>query len=399
MSMPPCSTCEGIIVSKNFSMSHRTASECRPEYAAISAAQVLCAAEWRADLPGVAKSQFSADSTDQIFTGPEVVILQIRYRKGVLAMHAHGIMFHHFHDETANLKRQGSISAADLELIITTLRANFNILDAKEYSKRTSTGTLQSNDLTLTFDDALKCQHDIAAPILKKYNIRAFFFVYSSVFGDNPDPLEYYRDFRNSYFNNIDSFYESFFMHFNDKHPNLSKDYKQNYPKDYLSEFPFYTDNDRHFRFVRDKILGPEPYSSILEIMMQSAGYSKAERRKTLFLEKKDLISLSSEGHSIGLHSHTHPTQIHLLDEITQRREYEENHRFIQETIGIKPDCMSHPNGNYDSTTLSILNHLGISIGFRSSMNPSVGMSNLEIPREDHANVIKLITQTGGYLR
>lgn len=314
-------------------------------------------------------------------------------------MHSHGIMFHHFHDETVHLKGQGSISAADLESIINALLANFTILDAREYSKRASAGTLQSNDLTLTFDDALKCQHDIAAPILKKYDIRAFFFVYSSVFGDNPDPLEYYRDYRNSCFDNLDSFYESFFMHFNTKYPRYSEKYKQDYPKDYLSAFPFYTDNDRRFRFVRDKILGPELYNSILEVMMQSAGYSKAERRKTLFMEKEDLVSLSSQGHIIGLHSHTHPTQIHLLEESIQRREYEENQKFIQENIGIKPACMSHPCGNYNSTTLSILNRLGISIGFRSSMSPSVAMSNLEIPREDHANVMKSITQTGGYLR
>lgn len=317
--------------------------------------------------------------------------------KGFSAMHAHAIMFHHFHDESVHSKGQGSISAADLELIITTLSDNFHILDPIEYGKKTRAGTLRSNDLALTFDDALKCQYDVAAPILKKYDIRAFFFVYSSVFGDDPDPLEYYRDFRNCYFNDLDSFYEAFFKDFYETQPEYAEKYKQDFPKDYLSAFPFYTDNDRRFRFVRDKILGPELYNSILETMMQSVGYSKTERRKTLFMEKIDLVSLSSEGHSIGLHSHTHPTQIHLLDESIQRHEYEQNYKFIQETIGIRPDSMSHPCGNYDSSTLSILNHLGISIGFRSSMTPSVAMSNLEIPREDHANVMKLITQTGGY--
>ena len=314
-------------------------------------------------------------------------------------MHSHAIMFHHFHDESIHSKGQGSISAADLELIITALSTNFNILDAIEYSQKTSAGTLQPNDIALTFDDALKCQHDIAAPILKRYDIRAFFFVYSSVFGDNPDPLEFYRDFRNSYFDDLDSFYETFFGEFHANHLDYSEKYKQTYPEDYLSAFPFYSDNDRRFRFVRDKILGPKLYNSMLETMMQAAGYSKAERRKTLFMEKENIVSLSLEGHCIGLHSHTHPTQIHLLDESTQRREYEENQEFIKETIGIKPDSMSHPCGNYDLSTLSILNHLGILIGFRSSMTPSVAMSNLEIPREDHANVMKMITQTGGYLR
>ena len=49
---------------------------------------------------------------------------------------------------------------------------------------------------------------------------------------------------------------------------------------------------------------------------------------------------------------------------------------------------MSHPLGNYNDDTLKILKKLGINIGFRSSLSPSYIKSALEIPREDHANII-----------
>ena len=50
---------------------------------------------------------------------------------------------------------------------------------------------------------------------------------------------------------------------------------------------------------------------------------------------------------------------------------------------------MSHPCGNYNPETLKILSDLKIKIGFRSNVNIPNIKSNLEIPRVDHANLIK----------
>ena len=50
---------------------------------------------------------------------------------------------------------------------------------------------------------------------------------------------------------------------------------------------------------------------------------------------------------------------------------------------------MSHPCGNYDSNTLKDSSRLGIKIGFRSNTSMQSIKSNLEIPREDHANILK----------
>ena len=52
---------------------------------------------------------------------------------------------------------------------------------------------------------------------------------------------------------------------------------------------------------------------------------------------------------------------------------------------------MSHPCGNYNENILSYLGSLGIKIGFRSSMNVRSIKSSLEIPREDHANILMLM--------
>ena len=54
---------------------------------------------------------------------------------------------------------------------------------------------------------------------------------------------------------------------------------------------------------------------------------------------------------------------------------------------------MSHPCGNYNSDTLDILKKLKIIIGFRSSLTPNYVKSFLEIPRNDHTNVLKEMRQ------
>jgi hypothetical protein len=119
-------------------------------------------------------------------------------------------MFHHFHDEQ-HLPAQGSLSFSDFIQMIDWLNKHYSILNASQYKQNFENGTLKETDICLSFDDALKCQYDVAVPVMERLGIEAFFFVYSSAFSDNPDPLEIYRFFRTACFGNIDEFYEYFF--------------------------------------------------------------------------------------------------------------------------------------------------------------------------------------------
>ena len=57
-----------------------------------------------------------------------------------------------------------------------------------------------------------KSQVDIALPILKKFNIKAFFFVYSKSLEKNKVlSIESLKYFRINYFKNIELFYKNFF--------------------------------------------------------------------------------------------------------------------------------------------------------------------------------------------
>ena len=55
---------------------------------------------------------------------------------------------------------------------------------------------LEPSDICLSFDDALRCQYDLALPVLKEYKIKAFFFIYSALLCGIDNYLEIFRDFK-----------------------------------------------------------------------------------------------------------------------------------------------------------------------------------------------------------
>ena len=84
----------------------------------------------------------------------------------------HSVMFHHFHNDQ-HLPSQGSLSGADFIKMIDWLGKKYNLLNANTY-KKISSNTSRKRYLS-TFVDALKCQFDIAVPIMERYGIKHFF--------------------------------------------------------------------------------------------------------------------------------------------------------------------------------------------------------------------------------
>ena len=309
----------------------------------------------------------------------------------------HGIMFHHFHDNEIHIKSQGSIDKNDFYKIINFIGRE-NILDADIFFEKFKQNKLKNNEVCLTFDDAIKCQIDIALPILEELKIKSFFFVYTSMFEGKPDNLEIFRFFRTKYFNNINEFYDNFYKV-------LDKDLKsffeknRNKIKEKKMKFPFYTIEDIKFRLVRDVFLTKSQYDENMFKMIKQKNLNYKEFYKKLFFQKSDLRKLNNLGHLIGLHSHNHPTLLEKLNLDEQKNEYEKCLSLISSILS-KPKneikYMSHPCGSYTNDTLEVLKELGIELGFKQIMtiDTEKGMSKvnnsfLEIAREDHSNILK----------
>ena len=309
----------------------------------------------------------------------------------------HGIMFHHFHDKGIHTKSQGSIDKDDFYKMINFIGRN-NILDANVFFEKFKSNKLKKNEVCLTFDDAIKCQIDIALPILEELKIKSFFFVHTSMFQGKPDNLEFFRYFRVNYFKNVDEFYDSFYKVLNQ---DLKSFFEKNSTviKEKKIKFPHYSISDIKFRLVRDVFLTKAQYEDKMFLMFKKKQFNHNDFLKKLFFQKNDLITLDNLGHLVGLHSHNHPTLLEKLNYDEQKNEYENCLTSISKILD-KPKneikCMSHPCGSYNADTLKVLEELGIELGFKQIMTiePEKGMkkinnSFLEIARQDHADIFK----------
>ena len=311
----------------------------------------------------------------------------------------HGIMFHHFHDDNLHKKSQGSINKDDFYKILKFIGRE-NILDAKDFFSRFKENKLKEKNVCLTFDDATKCQYDIALPVLEDLKIKSFFFIYSSLFKGELTLLEVYRYFRMNYFNNIDEFYNYFFKLLN---KDLSAFFKDNEKiiEQTKVKFLVYSTNDIKFRLVRDKLLSQLDYKKIMFAMFKEKNFRPEDHYKNIFMSKFNLNKLNELGHLIGLHSHSHPVLLENLSYNEQKKEYENNKSTLSEILNIDKNnikYMSHPNGSYNDDTLKILQELKIELGFKPIMTiepeknmKKINNSSLEIARQDHSKIVKMM--------
>ena len=305
---------------------------------------------------------------------------------------AHGIMFHHFHDDRIHLRGQGSIDQLQFRKMIILLQSEENLISADEWYIKATTNTLQDDDVCITFDDNLQCQYDIALPVLEEFNLKAFWFMYTSPIEGTHERLEVYRYFRNSEFISINDFYSAFNSAISHSIYNeLVLQGMKNYDsKEFLKAFSFYSEEDKIFRFIRDQVLGVDKYFEVMDEMISKSQMDVKEIAKTLWIDTEGISYLDKTGHFVGLHSHSHPTEIKQLSEDNQLDEYLKNHTILSSILNQKIKTMSHPCNSYNSDTLKVLKKLKVFFGFRANMEDGY-KSKWEYPRLDHAHLINKI--------
>ncbi|MDD4319301.1 MAG: polysaccharide deacetylase family protein [Candidatus Peribacteraceae bacterium] len=306
----------------------------------------------------------------------------------------HGVMFHHFHGGR-HAPGQGSLSADGLHRLLDFLDPS-RLLSAEEWLRHAMGGSLQPGMLCLTFDDGLKCQYDIAAPVLAERGLTAFFFVPSAVLEGGTLKLEIYRHVRHACFPSMETFYAAFEESLmRSPHASAAREALHDFsPTSYLPALHYYTDADRRFRFLRDRVLGQERYEEIMDRIVADCGptgrVDLAALPALLWMSPDDVRNLRRQGHVIGLHSHSHPTDIAALALPQQEEEYRRNRDCLSSLLDEHIVSMSHPCNAYSPATLTILRSLGIRMGFRSMLEGG-STDPLELPRQDHAHVFAMM--------
>jgi peptidoglycan/xylan/chitin deacetylase (PgdA/CDA1 family) len=301
---------------------------------------------------------------------------------------APALMFHHFCGEH-HPRGQGAISADELARLIEWIGPR-NILPAADWLRAFHRGSLLPNQTCLTFDDNLRCQYDIALPVLDHYKLTAFWFVYTCYSTEKLLPrLEVYRHFRTVQFPEIEAFYDEFFASAVQLYGDEVTIWLEQFDRSRFPMYPsYYSLNDCRFRQSRDSLLGEQRYFGIMDQMLAKYGFDAEDIAQAVLMSDVKIFDLHRRGHILGLHSHTHPTDLSRFSEDRQVWEYERNLAALQAIIGEKPITMSHPCNSYDASTLRLLDRLGIELGFRADIAKAT-YSRLELPRRDHSDLMR----------
>lgn len=310
-----------------------------------------------------------------------------------------GLMFHRFYNEKSVISGQGAITPFEFEKILLAFGVK-NILSPDEWISRLKVNDLGGNKLCISFDDGLRCQYDICLPILEKYNLKAFWFIYSSVFEGRINKNEVYSHFATRYFKSTDDFFELFLSRC--KKPKLTQ-LKGDRFKKYLWESkkisPFYSLNDLRFRFIRNELLPQKEFEGVLDKIMKDFEVNFLDIAHDLWLTNSQLSALAENGHNIGLHSYDHPVQFSSLPYKVQLRQYLENYNHLSKICKRKIISAAHPFNSYNKNSLKILSGIGILCAFRSNMVPPDGKKInpdcLQMARDDPANILRLMFKTG----
>lgn len=302
--------------------------------------------------------------------------------------HALGLIFHHFVGGEYPFI-QGALKAEELHRLLSSMPRG-HLLSPEEWVARSIEGRLDPRDRCLTFDDALASQIDIALPVLDDLGLKAFFFVYSSVFRGKLEMFELIRYFRNTRFGSVDAFYDAFYEALSQRAdwPEIERTRDSTAAFEHLSAYAFYSEADRRFRYVRDRILPASDYDATCLTMMNRLNYDLAEAARAIWMSDDDLRRLAREGHRVGLHSDTHPTNLGTWRADLQLEEYSINLHHLTDVLGARPDTVAYPSGSYDDATLAIMRDFGIVVGFMSG-HQGDPRNLLEQPRLDWTQIEK----------
>ncbi len=216
----------------------------------------------------------------------------------------------------------------------------------------------------ITFDDGLRCQFDLARPILKRLGVPAVFFASSLPLSEHRPlfihKLHWSRAHRDPrlFGSNLKKYYaEAAGKAFRDEDfPFTIEQWKRHYP---------YDDN---FEMARVKfLLGrnsmPRPIqTAIIDSLFKELVPDEAAFTEMFYMNATMLKTLAAEGHGIGLHGHAHLS----LPELDLKNAAAEVTTSFENLNNILPGSIhgiSYPYGDVVETVISQAKKLGLSYG------------------------------------
>ncbi|MBS1573222.1 MAG: polysaccharide deacetylase family protein [Bacteroidetes bacterium] len=233
------------------------------------------------------------------------------------------------------------------ESIVAKLSKNYYVVPLENFLKEPAAFKSKGKIATILFDDGYKDNIEIAAPILKKYNCPASFYIVTDCINRNIPTWTYILD--------------NIFANTSTTHLLLEYDFV---PK-HLKSIPFKISgrSNEVMKQVKPwmKSLSNTKRLAVLQSIEEQCKDVSTPSGK--MMDWKDIKELATAGFIIGSHSHTHPMLASLEDKCEIESELKISGQIIQENLGFFPDTISYPIGSYDRRVMQIAQEQGYRFG------------------------------------
>jgi peptidoglycan/xylan/chitin deacetylase (PgdA/CDA1 family) len=253
------------------------------------------------------------------------------------------------------------LDARSFEKQVAFLKKKFDpIFPADFDSQRSRFGRIR---VLITFDDGLRNNAEVAAPILRRYRVPALFFV-------SPRHTIPGRYLWFAYLSNLAKYFKGAGFVFRDKFMDMSPERRKATVKELrqtlleLKPHP-----GAMYRAIEEELPPLEDFLSENELLDQCAGMSAEQVEE---LARDPLFS-------IGIHTVDHP-YLTRCDEDELVRQIADNKAWLERICKRKSDAVAYPLGNYDLRVLRCCRELGLTRGY--AVRPRLNTDyRLELPR------------------
>lgn len=272
---------------------------------------------------------------------------------------AHAVLAHYFHDASTTDRppAQGAISVETWEEGLEAYGPR--LVPVTEWIARYLDGR-QRDEVCVTFDDGLREAYVIALPALQKRGLTAAWNVYTGPYVGVPNNLERWRWVRNYGYGGIEGFYDAA-----DAEIGLPSA-----PPDYLADRGYLTQRDKDFRYWRDHEVTPAEYESVMYTLAKRS--ANPWRTQETWISPEGLRRLRVNGHVLGIHTHSHPTDIRILPREHQALEYATARAVLAGVLRVSAKTLttvSHPCGWVSDSGLRWLQSHGFIFGWGATMH------------------------------
>jgi peptidoglycan/xylan/chitin deacetylase (PgdA/CDA1 family) len=255
-------------------------------------------------------------------------------------------LFHRVSDETD--PQWQPMRLVLFEKIISQLTRQGNVILLEDFlANPLSFGTTTKNFTTISFDDGYKDNIEYAAPILKKYNCPASFYIVTGCIDTNTPTWTYLID--------------HFLANTSKKRIGFPFDFVPAEMKSIQLRHKSSTKQD--FGKIKPwlKTLSNQQQTIIIKSLIQQC--NDVELPMGQMMSWNDIRQLKSSGFHIGSHSHTHTMLATLESEAEIKNELTVSYKRISDELGNPPLTISYPVGSFDDRVIRMSVESGYKFG------------------------------------